>query len=242
MMPAFKAWVARQRFLPQRCGVWVNRDFIMRRGLMIEVQARCEKFRGRVLDFGCGEKPYHSLFKDCQLIGADTAQGGHEASRKHADVWIEEGRLPLPDADLDGALCTEVVQYLPDPDQCFAELARVLKPGAPLLITHPFAHEETEIPHDLCHYTAQGLRAILERCGFRIEECVSFPSYLESLTQLLALWLSRTVLPWKHPLARLLSTALVLAPLQILGIAISRILPGPKSLYLSVVILARRNP
>ena len=44
-------------------------------------------------------------------------------------------RLPLPDATFDGAGICVSVQYLTDPVAVLREVGRVLKPGAPLVIT-----------------------------------------------------------------------------------------------------------
>lgn len=44
-------------------------------------------------------------------------------------------RLPFGDATFDGALCTVSVQYLTRPVEVFAEVGRVLKPGAPFIVT-----------------------------------------------------------------------------------------------------------
>ena len=47
----------------------------------------------------------------------------------------EEPRLPFPDAAFDGAVCTVSVQYLTRPLAVFAEVGRVLRPGAPFVVT-----------------------------------------------------------------------------------------------------------
>lgn len=44
-------------------------------------------------------------------------------------------QLPLGDGEFDGAGCTVSVQYLTDPAAVFREVGRVLKPGAPFVIT-----------------------------------------------------------------------------------------------------------
>lgn len=44
-----------------------------------------------------------------------------------------EPTLPFPDETFDGAMCAVSVQYLTRPIDVFAEVARVLKPGAPLV-------------------------------------------------------------------------------------------------------------
>lgn len=43
--------------------------------------------------------------------------------------------LPYDDGTFDGIACTASIEYLVSPRQVFSELARILKPGAPLVIT-----------------------------------------------------------------------------------------------------------
>src|SRR5216683_1029134 len=44
-------------------------------------------------------------------------------------------RLPFDDAEFDGAVVTVSVQYMTAPIETFAEVGRVLKPGAPFIVT-----------------------------------------------------------------------------------------------------------
>lgn len=44
-------------------------------------------------------------------------------------------KLPLDDASFDAALCCVGVQYLARPDEVFSDVARMLRPGAPLIIS-----------------------------------------------------------------------------------------------------------
>ena len=44
-------------------------------------------------------------------------------------------RLPFAEAEFDGAVVTVSVQYMTSPVETFAEVARVLKPGAPFIVT-----------------------------------------------------------------------------------------------------------
>ena len=46
-----------------------------------------------------------------------------------------EPRLPFGDAELDGAMCAVSVQYLTHPLRVFREVARVLRPGAPFVVS-----------------------------------------------------------------------------------------------------------
>jgi len=47
----------------------------------------------------------------------------------------QQAQLPFEDEAFDGIVCTASVEYLVSPKQVFSELARILKPGAPLVIT-----------------------------------------------------------------------------------------------------------
>ena len=46
-----------------------------------------------------------------------------------------EPRLPFEDASFDGVILTVSVQYLTQPVEVFREVGRILRPGAPLVIT-----------------------------------------------------------------------------------------------------------
>jgi SAM-dependent methyltransferase len=56
-----------------------------------------------------------------------TARTVHDLNREPA--------LPFAAESFDAALCSVSVEYLTRPWEVFAELARVLRPGAPLLVT-----------------------------------------------------------------------------------------------------------
>ena len=47
----------------------------------------------------------------------------------------QQSRLPFDDAQFDGAIMTVSVQYLTRPVETIAEVGRVLKPGAPFIVT-----------------------------------------------------------------------------------------------------------
>src|SRR5690606_36870284 len=53
---------------------------------------------------------------------------------RHEDV----DNLSFPDGELDLIISNDVFEHVPNPPRAFAECARVLKPGGPLLATIPF--------------------------------------------------------------------------------------------------------
>jgi SAM-dependent methyltransferase len=119
---------------------------------------------GRVLDFGCAEKPYRSLFAaDIEFIGADLA------GNPHADIEIApDGTLPLPDGSVDAVLSTQVLEHVLDPRAYLEEAYRVLRPGGRLLLsTHGIMVFHPD-PVDLWRWTCQGLRRVVAEAGFEV--------------------------------------------------------------------------
>ncbi len=59
--------------------------------------------------------------------------GEHEVLR-----WEDVCRLSLKDQSIDGLVCLEILEHVPDYEAAVAEFLRVLKPGGQLIITVPF--------------------------------------------------------------------------------------------------------
>ncbi len=56
-------------------------------------------------------------------------------SERHVQDLNQQPLLPFDDGAFDGAVCTVSVEYLVRPFEVFAEIKRVLKPGAPFVLT-----------------------------------------------------------------------------------------------------------
>ena len=101
-------------------------------------------FRGRILDAGCGDGvdlANTGLTDGCRAVGLELSDGGVRASASRIAA-IEHARvvqgsllaLPFPDHTFDGAYSYGVVHHTVDPKAAVREIARVLKPGARVLI------------------------------------------------------------------------------------------------------------
>lgn len=208
---------------------------------MREIARMAPLFKGCILDFGCGEKPYESLFKVDKYVGVDIEVSGHAREKQRADIYFQGTILPFADEEFDGCLSTEVFQSVPDPEMMMRELNRVLKAGGPLLLTYPFACEEFEMPYDLARYTSVGLSRFLEPAGFELVHVVKMPTYIETLTQMFTVFLSHSVLPWRRRSWRLLCTAVILAPINIIGIVLGRLLPNDPRYFHNCLLIARKK-
>jgi ubiquinone/menaquinone biosynthesis C-methylase UbiE len=74
--------------------------------------------------------------------------------------------IPLPDASVDVAMCTQVIEHIADHEAAARELVRIVKPGGHALITVP--HPPEPFPNDdhvRKGYTAEDLRALFEPLG-----------------------------------------------------------------------------
>jgi SAM-dependent methyltransferase len=119
----------------------------------------------RLLDFGCGNKPYESLFrrKFATYVGADL-EGNDDA-----EVLIDsDGRINAQDNTFDCVLSTQVLEHVTDPQLYLSEARRVLKPsGSLILSTHGIWPYHPD-PIDLWRWTVDGLQAEIQRAGFEI--------------------------------------------------------------------------
>lgn len=68
------------------------------------------------------------------LNAAELAANPHLDQRLVQDLNTDP-RLPFPDAQFDAVLCAVSVQYLAAPIRTFREVARLLTPGAPFIVT-----------------------------------------------------------------------------------------------------------
>ena len=124
--------------------------------------------RGRVLDVGCGTRPYEDLFRaHCsQYIGIDL----ETVQSSQADVIADSMRLPFVDKAFDTVFCAQVLEHVRDPFRVMEEIARALKPGGTLVLTAPQAWPLHEKPHDYFRYTRFGLEELARTSGLEVVE------------------------------------------------------------------------
>jgi SAM-dependent methyltransferase len=134
-----------------------------------------------VLDAGAGRAPYRDLFAHARYETADflAVEGKTYAEQ---DYVCDLARIPVEDARFDHVVLTQVLEHLPEPLEVLTELNRVLKPGGTLWLTAPFFYAEHEKPYDFFRYTRFGLRHLLGRAGFTVDELSWLEGYLGTLS------------------------------------------------------------
>jgi SAM-dependent methyltransferase len=109
----------------------------------------------RVLDVGCGDRPYDALLRGArELVGFDVP------GNPHADLHGSIDAIPVEDASFDLALCLQVLEHVPDPAAAVRELHRVVRPGGRVLLTTHGVYPFHPNPDDLWRWTHQGLERL----------------------------------------------------------------------------------
>lgn len=240
MIDALKKYYRRQQFNPGVGGAWLNPFYFARKELFREVSRLAPALRGRLLDVGCGTKPYRHLFTGAEeYVGLEYDSPASRAAG-HADCFYDGTVFPLADASCDGVVCNQVLEHVFNPREFLREIARVLKPGGGLLLTVPFVWDEHEQPHDCARYTCFGVRELLERGGFVVHELRKTNADARVLFQLVNAYLYKVLLT-SDPRVNLLLCATVMAPITLLGGLLARLLPANPDLYLDLVVFAKRS-
>jgi SAM-dependent methyltransferase len=116
--------------------------------------------RYRVLDVGCGPKPYFPFFEQhaSEYVGVDIDNPAAEL-----EGAVES--LPVPDGSYEIVLCTQVLEHARHPDQAVAELARVVAPGGRVLASTHGVQVYHPSPEDLWRWTHAGLERLFTDNG-----------------------------------------------------------------------------
>jgi len=162
--------------------------------LVTEIAAVRKVLRGRLLDIGCGTKPYQVMTEGLvdEHLGIDVPQSMHTHSA--IDVYASAGSLPFASESFDSILCTEVLEHTSDPVQVCREIARVLRPGGAAIVSTPFMYRIHERPYDFFRYTPYSYEVLAKRSGLTIETLTARGGYFTVLLDYLlkgaALWVS----------------------------------------------------
>jgi SAM-dependent methyltransferase len=127
--------------------------------------------RARVVDVGSLDinGSYRALIEPrWRYLGMDLTEG------KNVDLVMRSEFDPgLPENFVDAVLCGQCLEHCRDPFRLMAELVKLAKPGAPILVVAPCeGWGEHRWPYDCWRFMPDGMRVLLERAG---ADCVVDP-------------------------------------------------------------------
>jgi SAM-dependent methyltransferase len=123
---------------------------------------------GKVLDIGCGNKPYRDMFqgRSDSYTGCDIVQ----SSANEVDVICPCTDIPLEDNSMDTVFSTQVMEHVAEHGKMLSEAFRILKPGGHIILTAPMYWEHHEEPYDFFRFTRYGMQHLFTTAGFEIVE------------------------------------------------------------------------
>ena len=141
--------------------------FLASRDLSRQIKEHKKFITGKVLDFGCGKKPYSELFETSEYIGLEyNSELGRKNSK--ADFFYDGKIIPFDDNYFDCILSTQVLEHVPNPTEILSEMCRVSKPGAYLMISVPFLQEEHEEPYDFFRFSSYAIADMFRKANLEI--------------------------------------------------------------------------
>lgn len=97
----FRRRLMKDSFMPSWVSIIVNPFFIIRRGSFVNISTFAPLAEGRLLDIGCGRKPYESLFSNVsEYIGVDIQDSGHNHSNSKIDIYYDGKNLTFDNSSV----------------------------------------------------------------------------------------------------------------------------------------------
>ncbi len=217
--------------------------YLTRNRLLKTISALAPHLKGKLLDFGCGSKPYKPLFTADEYIGLDFENPGHPHLNEQIDVFYDGNKIPFDDAHFDSVFSSEVFEHIFNLESILQELYRVLRPGGLMLITCPFTICEHEAPNDFARYSSFAIKYLLEKNGFEVVEQYKTGNSFETIGQLRLTYINQHIIPFirKIPIFRSVFRFLVFTSINVSSIIAGKLFPAGMDLYMNNVVLCRKK-
>lgn len=220
--------------------------YFIRKGLLQKITQYAPELKGDVLDFGCGSKPYKSLFTNAKTyVGLDYENPGHPHLNEQIDFFYDGKTLPFNANSFNGIFASEVFEHVFNLEEILPQLHTTLKPNGKLLITCPFVWNEHEVPHDYARYTQFALKHLLEKNGFKILVQDKAGDFYTALHQLKMVYFSEQVINSWYVFGKV---KFITANLRSILVALKNVwflikqpfMPKRYDLYLNNIVLAEK--
>ena len=143
---------------------WTSENWLICRLLEDAIRAEAPRARGRLLDVGCGHRPYEPYFRPYvdRYIGLEFPV---TSGVRQGDVHGSSLVLPFASNSFDTVVSFQVLEHVTDPQDMITECLRVLRPGGRLLVTANFLWGLHEVPPSSFRFPRYGFELLLDRAG-----------------------------------------------------------------------------
>lgn len=222
-------------------GFFINPSYISRSSLFKIFKRKSALFNGlRIIDIGCGAKPYADLFHDASsYVGVDTNYSGHDHSKEEIDIFYDGKTLPFTEKSFDAVVSFQVLEHVENESLFFKEIDRVLLADGLLMLSVPFCWSEHEQPYDFRRVSSFGAEKLLTANNFDVVEIIKTTNHLQTIIQLLNTYLSMR-LKTKSAILNILMICIYSPLLNLMGLIFGKI-TNNKDLFCDLVIIARKR-
>ncbi len=143
--------------------------------------------KGRLIDVGCGIKPYEELFTPFvdSYFGVDYPQtmDANYGDQTKADFFVDCSETGLGDCSFDTLLSTQVIEHIYDTRKFIKECYRILAQGGIGIFTIPFVWQCHSEPYDFYRFTKHAIQRLFSEAGFEIIKIESMEGAYATLIQ-----------------------------------------------------------
>jgi len=148
---------------------------------------------GRLIDVGCGQKPFKHLFKNI-----DSYYGVDIDENSKADLICDVLELKIESDSADSVLCTQVLEHVSEPNTLMCEISRICKKGGIVFLTAPHISRIHGEPYDFFRFTRFGLKHLFEKNKFEIIAMEEMGGFFLTMTFLTNFYLKQKLGPFSY--------------------------------------------
>ena len=228
----------KHEFNPPFWEIFLSEGYFVRKELFENIKYFAVNFNGKILDVGCGSKPYEKLFSVDEYIGLEYNSSKNIENKNvdyfnKADYLYSGGAFPFEDNFFNGVISTQVLEHVPDPRLFLIEINRVLKKDGLILISFPLMFYEHEKPYDFFRFTSFGIQKLLKETGFEIIEKKKLATSAKTLVHLSACYIAKNI-------KNIYLKYFLISIINMTGLILFKILPKDTDYYSDMIILAKK--
>lgn len=187
---------------------FIHPSFIEKQSILVSIKYLIKKYDKKLqykklLDVGCGSKPYAPLFKKINVTyeSIDFKEYSRHPSFELPDFYFNKNYKKdfklsqFKNNSYDIITAFQVLEHHEKCEVFFSEANRILKKGGYLMVSFPFIWELHEEPNDFQRLTHYKIEKLCIKNNFKILESIKRGSLLSTLSQLTNTALISTKIP-----------------------------------------------
>lgn len=149
----------------------------------------------KVLDIGCGHCEIKKFLpKETDYTGIDYYYTSVNWYRSAPDIFADAQNLPIRSGAINTVFFFDVLEHIPEPEQCLHEISRILGKQGKLILQTPFIYPVHDSPLDFTRWTIYGLEKMLQAEGLNIINIRYYGEPIETSLLMMNMALSKTLL------------------------------------------------